>query len=81
MRPHIYGPIDDHTLRKKARPTPEDPTANSNDILRQLPALAEVCDAPTVRGALTSLCGRGYQMQAHRKRRTYPSWLALRVHA
>ena len=73
--------FDDHTLRNKARPTSEDATANSNDILRQLPALAEVCDSPTVRGALTSLCGRGYQMQAHRKRRTYPSWLALRVHA
>ncbi len=40
--------------------------ANSNDVLRQLPALAEVCDSSAVRGALTSLCGRGYQMQVHR---------------
>lgn len=58
--------FDDHTLGGRARPSADDSTANSNDILRQLPALVEVCASSAVRGALTSLCGRGYQMQVHR---------------
>ena len=58
--------FDDHTLRRVARPSASDPVANSNDLLRQLPALAEVRDSAAVRGALTSLCGRGYRMQVHR---------------
>ena len=58
--------FDDHTLGRVARPSAADPVANSNDVLRQLPALAEVCDSGAVRGALTSLCGRGYRMQVHR---------------
>jgi ectoine hydroxylase-related dioxygenase (phytanoyl-CoA dioxygenase family) len=62
-RPTVF---DDHTLRERARPTPDDATPNSNDILRLLPAVTEVVESPAVRGALTSLCGRGYQYQAHR---------------
>eukprot|EP01052_Picozoa_sp_SAG31_P013145 SAG31_NODE_785_length_12089_cov_4.342936_5_plen_199_part_00 len=66
--------FDDHTLRGEMRPTPADPTANSNDIFMRLPALAEVCSTPNVCGALTSLCGRGYQMQVHRHVHFKPPW-------
>ena len=53
--------FDDHTLHGETRERP-----NSNDLLRQVPSLAEVCGDARVCGALASLLGPRHYQQVHR---------------